>query len=167
MTFASFDWYLANLLVPAGITAVVVADSENAGYEAGIAEIGGQRWRIRTARTTPTKPGGFVSVWRRAADGSTEPFPASEPIRGLLVFAEAEGHRGVFHFDRAHLAELGVTSSAGSPGKRGFRVYPRWCRDLNPQALRSRRAQATAFTELSPHPSRQDITTAANVFRQA
>lgn len=131
------SWYF-------GADAALTPDETNLDYAGRIARIGPDVWRVRTARITPTKPGAFVSVWRRAADGGTEPFPSDEDLAGLLVFVE-DGDEGVFRFTADHLLRLGITSGARASGKRGFRVYPPWVGDLNPQALRTQRAQAPAF----------------------
>lgn len=125
-------------------------EEQNGDYESGIAVLGTGTWRVRTARVTPTKPGAFVAVWQRAADGSTQPFDADDPTAGLLVLVEDEERFGCFRFTAEHLADLGVLRSTRHPGKRGFRVYPAWCSALNPQAARGQRAQAPAFTDLSP-----------------
>lgn len=127
-------------------------EEQNGDYESGTVDFGGERWRIRTAMVTPTKPGAFVAVWQRDAAGATTPFGVDDATAGLLVFV-AEGERfGVFEFSAAHLASLGVTRSATQPGKRGFRVYPSWSAGLNRQAQRSQVAQAPAFRELSETP---------------
>ncbi|QRY61852.1 MepB family protein [Gordonia sp. PDNC005] len=128
-----------------GDDVTLTPDETNLDYAGRIARIGAEVWRVRTARITPTKPGAFVSVWRRAADGGTEPFPADEAVAGLIVFVDDGEHHGVFRFTADHLVRLGVTSGARSSGKRGFRVYPPWVGDLNPQASRTQRAQAHAF----------------------
>jgi len=128
---------------------MISSEEQNGEYESGRVTDGHRTWRIRTARVTPNKPGAFVAVWRRAADGRTEPFHADEDCDGLLVLVEDGPRFGVFAFTREHLAELGITQAPGRPGKRGFRVYPRWCDDLNRQATRTQRAQAPAFTDFS------------------
>ncbi len=149
MPLPSFESYARLVLDPAGIPYSVEAEAENADYQAGLARIGDQLWRIRTAKITPTKPGAFVSVWRRAADGSTEAFPLDDRADGLLVFVSNQHRSGVFRFSRKLLGELGISSSSTKAGKRGFRVYPAWCTGLNPQATRTQRAQAPAFEELT------------------
>ncbi len=131
------------------VEATVSPEEQNGDYESGRASDESSTWRIRTARVTPTKPGAFVAVWRRAADGRTEPFDANDACDGLLVFVEDGPRFGVFAFTREHLAELGITRSPTRAGKRGFRLYPPWCRHLNAQATRTQRAQLPAFTELS------------------
>ncbi|GED99555.1 metallopeptidase [Gordonia spumicola] len=127
------DWYL-------GEDAELTPDATNLDYDGRIAQIGDQRWRVRTARVTPTKPGAFVAVWRRDVDGGTEPFDSAD-VAGLLVFVEG----GVFRFTAEHLADMGITSSDRHPGKRGFRVYQPDLVGLNPRAARTQRAQASAF----------------------
>lgn len=141
MQFESYEAYAA-----ATRTRVQVApEPQNSDYESGSAVIGEEVWHIRTARTTPTKPGAFVAFWRRDDNGETAPFPSTDASAGLLVFVAQGNNRGVFRFTRDHLAQLGITSAPTRAGKRGFRVYPSWCTDLNPQATRSQRTQAPAF----------------------
>lgn len=138
---------------PGTAVGAVTAEEQNSDYESGLARIGEELWRIRTARVTPSKPGAFVALWRRNPSGETEPFSASETtVSGALIFvserADGAGRTGVFRFTRDHLSELGVLSSPARPGKRGFRVYPPWAQELNRQAARTQAAQATAFTEI-------------------
>jgi hypothetical protein len=142
VTFSAFEQFAAER----GLTATVAPEEQNSDYESGLAVIGQESWHIRTARTTPTKPGAFVAFWMRDADGATAPFGDAQVDAGLLVFVEQGGRRGVFRFTDAHLAQLGVTAGR-RPGKRGFRVYPAWCEDLNGQASATQRAQASAFLE--------------------
>lgn len=142
------DRFIAVAPDAAGAVPIVESEEQNSDYESGIALIGTQRWRIRTARITPTKSGAFVAVWKRGEDGATRPFTADEAMSGLLVFVEEEERFGVFRFTPACLISLGYLSSELHPGKRGFRVYPSWCYGLNPQASRTQRAQAAAFEEL-------------------
>jgi hypothetical protein len=140
--FSAFEAYAAEV----AMTVAVTPETQNSDYESGIARIGGESWHIRTARSTPTKPGAFVAFWQRDVDGTTTPFSDDDPAWGLLVFVAQQGRRGVFRFTGAHLAELGITSGARA-GKRGFRVYPSWCAGLNSQARAAQRAQAPAFGE--------------------
>ncbi|MGG5170641.1 MepB family protein [Pseudarthrobacter sp. J1738] len=148
MNFNAFDRYAALELTPTGATPVVEVEEQNSDYESGVASFGNESWRIRTARITPTKPGAFVAVWKRGTDGVTRPFTVDESLSGLLIFVEDQGRFGVFKFTPEHLSSLGYASSERHAGKRGIRLYPSWCADLNPQASRTQRAQAKAFVEL-------------------
>ena len=123
----------------------MVAEEQNEDYESGLATIGTEVWRIRTGRVTPTKPGAFLAVWTRDASGRTIPFADDAAVAGLLVFVAVDGQCGLFRFTREHLWALGISSDGQQRGKRGFRVYPSWCIDLNRQAVVTQRAQAPAF----------------------
>lgn len=150
MRFSAFGWYVEHVLGRQDGLVRVEPEEQNSDYESGTTTIDGQRWRLRTARVTATKPGAFVAVWRRSRQGNTEPFPADESVAGLAVFVEQGANRGVFWFTGEHLRELGITSSERQAGKRGFRVYPAWCAGLNREAARSQAAQAAAFVQVSP-----------------
>ena len=149
MAFTAFDLYVAHAFGSADCVRSVVPEEQNSDYEAGLAVIEGERWHIRTARNTPTKPGAFVAVWRRDADGNTVPLPGDDESNGLLVFVSDGTRRGMFRFTAEHLRGLGVTETERRPGKRGFRVYPAWCSGLNDRATASQAAQASAFTEFA------------------
>lgn len=142
MQFSAFEDYASE----AGVPVVVSAELQNSDYESGVAQIDDESWHIRTARNTPTKPGAFLAFWRRDSDGKTAPFGDDDAAAGLLVFVEQDGGRGVFRFTAVHLMELGITAGKRA-GKRGFRVYPKWCTGLNSQAAATQRAQASAFLE--------------------
>ncbi|MGO2659715.1 MepB family protein [Mycetocola reblochoni] len=143
MVFDAFDEWASRRGVP---VSSVVVEAQNSDYESGLARIDGQDWHVRTARTTPTKPGAFLAFWRRRPDGATAPFERDAVGAGLLVFVRQQERRGVFAFTAAHLDALDVTAGSGR-GKRGFRVYPSWCGGLNPAALATQRRQAPAFEE--------------------
>ncbi|KSU62003.1 MepB family protein [Arthrobacter sp. NIO-1057] len=126
----------------------VVADEQQSDYQSGVTVIGDQLWRIRTARITPTKPGGFVALWRRDKNGTTAPFESEEGVQGVMVFIEDADQFGVFRFTQQHLEQLGIFASASAPGKRGFRVYPSWVTGLRGQAKKTQDNQLSAFTIL-------------------
>ncbi|MDQ0635946.1 hypothetical protein QFZ40_003855 [Arthrobacter pascens] len=148
VNFHALKRFIGLAPAPADAQPVIQIEEQNSDYESGVALIGNEQWRIRTARITPTKQGAFVAVWKRDEGGSTRPFTADESMSGLLVFVEEHERFGVFQFSPAHLISLGYVSSELHPGKRGFRLYPAWSTNLNAQALRTQRAQADAFTEL-------------------
>ena len=145
MTYTALDRYC---LVTVQAHGEVIPEAQQSDYQAGIAEIDGQLWRIRTARTTPTKSGGFVAIWHRDETGSTAPYVSDAELHGALVFIEQSERFGVFRFTQQHLEQLGVYASATAPGKRGFRVYPSWVTGLHGQAKKSQDAQRPAFSVL-------------------
>lgn len=110
-----------------------------------------ERIRFRVGKLTPpTKVGLFVAVWRRAQNGSTEPFPAEDGI-GLLVVTVREGsNMGHFAFPTSALVQHGIVSAKGVGGKRGFRVYPPWSEVSNRQAIRTQQWQCDYFSLNTP-----------------
>ena len=142
MKFDSFYQFVAAFNLEGSINET----SDNANYESGIAELGAKTWHVRTARTTPSKPGAFVAFWQRDHEGESVPFEDSSCGDGLLVFVIQGDHRGVFQFSNQDLQRLGITSGA-TPGKRGFRVYPPWCEGLNSNALKTQKQQKASFKE--------------------
>lgn len=148
MSFTAFNRYLEVTGHHALVQDGPWAQDQQGDYESGIVQIDGELWWLRTARVTPTKPGAFVAFWERNEHGATQPFAVDESAVGLLVFVADQDRFGVFRFPAEELARLGITRSASQPGKRGFRLYPPWCSDLNPQALRTQRVQARSFTLL-------------------
>lgn len=149
VAFTAFERYARLFGTEALIEEGPWAEEQRGDYEAGLIRINGELWRLRTARITPTKPGAFVAVWERDETGTTQPFPVAGLVQGLLVFVEDRDRFGVFRFTTSDLQRLGVTRSDSQPGKRGFRLYPAWCTDLNPQARRTQEAQSVAFTQLA------------------
>src|SRR4051794_9050304 len=51
-----------------------VAEAESAEYAAYELTVAGRAVRFRAAKTTPTKVGQFVTVWKRSAGGPIRPF---------------------------------------------------------------------------------------------
>ncbi|WUD62845.1 MepB family protein [Nocardia sp. NBC_00511] len=126
---------------------------ENAEYGAFVSRVGRGSARFRVGKLTPKKVGMFVTVWKRAADGSTEPF-AAEDGTDLLVITVREGqHVGQFAFPKNALVEHDIVSVEGRGGKRGFRVYPPWSATRNRQAMRTQQWQCDYFLDL--HDARQ------------
>ncbi len=149
MQFTAYESFLAIVGDGEGDLGRPQPEAQGGEYESGTAMLGSERWRVRTARVTPKKPGAFVAVWMRDESGDTRPFDTEDTVSGLLVFVR-EGERfGVFRFTSAQLDALGVTRSDRHPGKRGFRVYPSWSENLNRRAAQTQAAQASAFTLLS------------------
>ncbi|WP_241979398.1 MepB family protein [Cryobacterium sinapicolor] len=149
MAFSAFHRYLDLLQLPQSVSQTITPEAQSSDYESGIVLLESGLWRLRTARITPTKPGAFVALWRRLDDGATAPFGVDDRAVGLHVFVEELDHFGVFQFTAAQLASLGISQTRQAPGKRGFRVYPSWCKGLNRQAARSQKAQSLAFHDLT------------------
>ncbi|WP_324614486.1 MepB family protein [Streptomyces sp. MMG1121] len=121
---------------------------ESAEYGACELTLDGLSVRFRVAKTTPTKVGQFVTVWKRSATGPIQPFDAEDPV-DLFVISTREGERfGQFVFPRDVLRERDIVATNGSGGKRAFRVYPPWVATTNRQARSTQTWQAKHFLQL-------------------
>ena len=133
-----------------GLAQAPLPEAESSDYGACRAELHGLRQVLhlvlRVAKTTPTKTGQFVTVWKRAHAGAEiAPLDDGDAIDLVIIFASDDSQHGYFIFPRAVLLEQGVMSRAGQGGKRALRVYPPWCAPPSRQALRTQRWQAACF----------------------
>ena len=126
-----------------------IEEPDNAEYGAFTFTVGDRRVRSRAAKLTPTKVGLFVTVWRRAPDGSTQPFTAEDAPDLLLITVREGSQFGHFVFPRSALVEHNIVSKDGTGGKRGFRVYPPWSATVNAQATRTQAWQVRYFLDLN------------------
>ncbi|MFD7341616.1 MepB family protein [Streptomyces violascens] len=121
---------------PCGFTcSQPVPESESAEYAAHEFTLDGLAVRFRAAKTTPTKVGQFVTVWKRSPGGPIAPFDAADPVDLFVISSRDQDHFGQFVFPVDALRRHGVVSVNGAGGKRGFRVYPPWVTTTNSQAI--------------------------------
>ncbi|MFJ7255425.1 MepB family protein [Streptomyces sp. NPDC098085] len=142
------DLLAAKALVydPSGFTCTrPVPEPESADYGAHVFTVDGSAVRFRVARTTPTKVGQFVTVWKRSADGPIQPYDSEDPVDLFVISSRDAGRFGQFVFPRDVLCERGIVSRNGTGGKRAFRVYPPWVTTANRQADRTQEWQAEYF----------------------
>ncbi|WP_245720374.1 MepB family protein [Nocardia uniformis] len=125
-----------------------IAEPESAAYAAHEFTLDGRGVRFRVARTTPTKVGQFVTVWKRSAAGPIAPFDTTDPIDLFVISTREDQHFGQFVFPAAALRHQGVLSTNGSGGKRAFRVYPPWVTTTSRQADRTQTWQLNYFLDL-------------------
>lgn len=134
---------------PCGFTySPPIPEPESADYAAHEFTVDGRPVRFRAAKTTPTKVGLFVTVWKRSPGGPIQPFDAADPIDLVVISTRQDDHFGQFVFPIDVLRQQGVVSTNGSGGKRGFRVYPPWVTTTNRQADRAQTWQVEHFLNL-------------------
>ncbi|KOU52337.1 MepB family protein [Streptomyces sp. WM6378] len=136
---------------PCGFTcSQPVPEAESAEYAAHEFTLDGLSVRFRAAKTTPTKVGQFVTVWKRSPGGPIEPFDATDPVDLFVISCRDHDrdHFGQFVFPTDVLRRRGVLSVGGSGGKRAFRVYPPWVTTTNRQAGRTQEWQLDHFLRL-------------------
>ncbi|MEU5186676.1 MepB family protein [Streptomyces klenkii] len=150
-TPAHSDLLAAKELVydPCGFTcSQPIPESESAEYAAHEFTLDGLSVRFRVAKTTPTKVGQFVTVWKRSPGGPIQPFDVTDPVDLFVISSRDHHHFGQFVFPIDALRRHGVVSVDGSGGKRAFRVYPPWVTTTNRQAGRSQEWQLRYFLPL-------------------
>jgi hypothetical protein len=125
-----------------------VAETESKEYGAFDFQMNGLRIKFRVAKTTPTKVGQFVTLWKRVDKGPIQPFDQSDPIDFFVISVRHLTHFGQFVFPKAVLLEKGVISKEGVGGKRAMRVYPPWDLCDNKQAKRTQSWQLLYFFEI-------------------
>ncbi|BFV61106.1 hypothetical protein KCMC57_up62100 [Kitasatospora sp. CMC57] len=145
------DLVAAKALVydPCGFTcSQPVPEAEGAAYAAHEFTLDGLSIRFRAAKTTPTKVGQFVTVWKRSPAGPIQPFDATDPVDLVVISSRDHQHFGQFVFPMDALRHHGVVSVNGSGGKRAFRVYPPWVTTTNRQADSAQAWQLDFFLHL-------------------
>jgi hypothetical protein len=127
-------------------------EQESREYGACRLDLNGVAVVFRVAKTTPTKVGQFVTVWKRPRPSDEiAPLDSRDGVDVLIVSVAADAsQRGQFVFDQQALLEYGVMSRDGHGGKRAIRVYPPWSKPVAKDAIRTQRWQLRYFVALAP-----------------
>ncbi|MGW7414674.1 MepB family protein [Streptomyces sp. NPDC054863] len=150
---------------PCGFTcSQPVPEAESAEYAAHAFTLDGLAIRFRAARTTPTKVGQFVTVWKRSPGGPIQPFDVTDPVDLFVISTRDQHHLGQFVIPTEALHRHGVVSADGSGGKRAFRVYPPWVTTTNRQAGKAQEWQLDHFLRL-PRDGPVDCARARELYR--
>ena len=135
---------------PAGLTShSFLKEPESKEYGAFDFEMNGHHIKFRVGKTTPTKIGQFVTLWKRLGKGPIQPYDLNDPVDLFVVSVRKAGHFGQFVFPKSVLYEKGILSKDGKGGKRAMRIYPSWDIAENSQAKRTQAWQLLYFLEIS------------------
>ena len=121
---------------PAGmqLTDLALREAESVEYGASRFGLDGHTIAFRVAKTTPTKIGQFVTIWKRPTSGSIiAPLDVDDGVAFVVVSVFDATHRGQFVFDQKILASKGIMAINGKGGKRAIRVYPPWVTNQSPK----------------------------------
>lgn len=105
--------------------------------------------RFRVAKTTPTKPGHFVTLWKRNGIGPIEPYDMNDPVDFFVICTRKDNHFGQFVFPKYVLQKHDIVSTNHEGGKRAIRVYAPWEKSLNRQAQKTQNWQSEYFLDIS------------------
>jgi hypothetical protein len=123
---------------------------EGTEYNACQFELNGMKIICRSSKITPKKVGQFVTFWKRNKKGITEPFKETDQIDFYVINVNSENNFGQFVFPKSVLIKKGIISTEIKDGKRGFRVYPKWDKAQNKQAVKTQKWQLNYFFEINP-----------------
>jgi len=130
------------------ICSVPIIEKESAEYGACSFKINELSIKFRVSKTTPTKIGQFVTVWKRSINGPIQPFDISDDLDFIIISSRNDRFFGQFIFPKSILVEKGIISGNNKEGKRGFRVYPPWDKAINKQAQNTQKWQMSYFLEI-------------------
>lgn len=138
---------IRQIYAPAGLVAThIQPEGEGCEYGACRFSLGDHHVVFRVAKTTPTKIGQFVTIWKRPrAGGPIAPLDVGDGIDFLIVKVSDGTHSGQFVFDKNVLIARGVMSASGKGGKRAIRVYPPWSQPVAREAVKTKEWQAPYF----------------------
>ena len=126
-----------------------IPEPEGAEYSAHSLTVDGRSAVYRRAKTTPTKLGQFVTLWRRSDAGPIRPFDVSDGVELFVVEVYDGEQLGHFIFPVDALITNRVVSTDFTGGKRAIRVYPPWVAPTSVQAVKSQRWQLEFFAPLT------------------
>lgn len=151
---------IREVYLPAGmqVSQSAIAESESAEYGAARFGLDGQTIVYRVAKTTPTKQGQFVTLWKRAEPGSPiTPLDSEDGIGFVVIQVAGATGSGQFVFDHNTLVSHGIISVDGKGGKRALRVYPPWVNPRVKQAVTTQQWQLRHYVSLSQTIDRERV----------
>lgn len=131
------------------IMTALAKEPESKEYSACTFMLNNVHITFRTAHTTPTKIGQFVTLWKRIGNGPIQPYDISDSVDFFVVSARNGNHFGQFVFPKQVLYEKDIVSNGGKGGKRAMRIYPPWDAPESKQASASQKWQLEYFLDLS------------------
>ena len=151
---------IQDVYTPAGmqLTDLALREAESVEYGASRFGLDGHTIAFRVAKTTPTKIGQFVTIWKRPTSGSIiAPLDVDDGVAFVVVSVFDATHRGQFVFDQKILASKGIMAINGKGGKRAIRVYPPWVKPVAKEAVRTQQWQLRYFLSLEQSGSADSV----------
>ena len=122
---------------------------EGAEYDACKFKLNGKNIIYRSSKITPKKNGQFVTFWKRNKEGIIEPYSETDRIDFYVINVRFKNRFGQFVFPKSELINKGIITTERKDGKRGFRVYPKWDKAHNKQAVKTQEWQLDYFCEIN------------------
>ncbi len=160
---------IQKIYVPAGlkVTTKALREPESSEYDACRFSLNGHIIAFRVAKTTPTKVGQFVTIWKRpTAKDEIAPLDISDSVDFVIVCVSSKTHRGQFIFDQKILLEKHIMSQGAKEGKRAFRIYPPWTIPLSREALKTQKWQLSYFFSIEEDGAVKNCEEVRKLFKQ-
>ncbi len=154
---------------PAGmkITEAAFLEAESAEYAACRFGLNGKNIVFRIAKTTPTKIGQFVTIWKRPTPAAEiAPLDSNDNVDFVVVSVSDGVHHGQFVFNQKILLAKGAMSKNGKGGKRAIRVYPAWSKPIAKEAIKTQQWQLQYFFAI-PQNGNIDLAQVRKLFNPA
>ena len=127
----------------------LIAEDESQEYGACNFKLNELKIKFRISKTTPTKTGQFVTIWKRNKEGVTQPFDLTDEIDFVIISSQKGYDFGQFIFPKSVLLDKGIMTKNNKEGKRGIRVYPPWDTVTNKQAEKTQLWQTKYFLTIN------------------
>lgn len=129
----------------------IICEAESSDYGAYRFLINGCHVVYRIAKTTPTKIGQFVTLWKRSAPlNKIAPIDTQDSVDFIVINVSDKINSGQFIFNKNLLVSKGIMSSHGKGGKRAIRVYPPWAKPVANDAIKTQQWQVPYFCSIAP-----------------
>jgi hypothetical protein len=149
LTFKALSETEEQVFIPCGFELKnPIQEKESTAYSAFTFEINTLKIVFRIAKTTPTKIGQFVTLWKRVDKGPIQPYDDTDAIDFVVINTKTTTHFGQFVFPKTVLIEQAIFTSSLKEGKRALRVYPPWDKPTSHQALKTQQWQSLYFLEI-------------------
>lgn len=133
------------------VTESPARETENLEYGGTSLSIKGKKILFRVAKTTPTKTGQFVALYKRSTSSlKIIPIDAEDNIDYIFIATFNQDYNGIFIFDKEILIKKGIYSKDQKGGKLSFRVYAPWVDTISAQAKQTQMWQCKYFMPLHP-----------------
>lgn len=142
-----------------------VIGPESSEYGACDFELNRLSIKFRVAKTTPTKIGQFVTLWKRVEKGPIQPYDSSDSVDFIVINTRKGEYFGQFIVPKSVLCQKDIFSVNNIGGKRAMRVYPPWDVTISSQAQKTQKWQLAYFLEI-PKNTRVDATRATLLYRK-
>ncbi|MFK7824497.1 MAG: MepB family protein [Oligoflexales bacterium] len=133
----------------------IQVDQESQEYGALRFDLEGKKIKFRVGKTTPTKVGHFVTLWKRVG-GVTAPHESTDEVDFFVIGTRHKENIGFFLFSKEVLIQKKIFSNNGTGGKRGIRVYSPWVLTTSKQAKSTQIWQGKYFCDFSSRASGTD-----------